>query len=543
MSDVAAGSNAALQLQRNMAAAPDVQQTQANVMQEQANTLQQQQQNVEKTKLANIVADTGIKTDADIKNKIQNLVKDDSYVKSSPSDQVLKMASLVGESGKPEDMAKLIEVSERISTRDLLNQSKKSDIERQSIADASSVLETIPDAQVNDRFNSLPEATRNLVIGRVGEANWNNFSPKEKKAVVQNLFETANSKLQEQKIQANIQMAQIRAAADVQKTALRLANSERLKVLGDEKLVQIWSTVNKNIDKVQNDHRTVAEFKRLDEEVDKALTAATRSTTFGSLSFLGMGDYKPEGSDTPFYSKDSFNKWQQAIIKRDKFTQKQLLEERSLIENLPTEAGSIKSNMLKKIDAQLSTLQLEEPGAKKKPEAPPPAPAPAKPDTSTKTHDGFPARKNADGSYSTEVSITVTNPKLNGGKPTNIPSLWGGKEVDENTAVENALATGKKYESFPTIPEAVAAAKERSNAGGAGATSNKSTSEIKPLELKDVKVGRAYWPSQPLITKANDAIANGADVEAVMKRLRDAGYDITAKDLNPEWVKLQNQKK
>lgn len=537
MSDVAAGSNAALQLQRNMAAAPDVQQTQANVMQEQANTLQQQQQNVEKTKLANIVADTGIKTDADIRSKIQNLVKDDSYTKASPSEQTLKLASLYAEAGKAEETAKLMETSERIATRDLVNQSKKADIERQSIADASSVLETIPDAQVNDRFNSLPEATRNLVIGRVGEANWNNFSPKEKKAVVQNLFETANSKLQEQKIQANIQMAQIRAAADVQKTALRLANSERLKVLGDDKLVRIWGTVNTQIEKVQRDPATVTELKRLNEEVDKALTAATKSTTFGSLSFLGMGDYKPEGSDTPFYSKDSFNKWQQATTKRDKFIQGQLLEERALVESLPTEAGSIKSNMLKKIDTQLSTLQLEEPGAKKKPEVTPTVP------TDAKTHDGFPARKNADGSYSTEVSITVTNPKLNDGKPTNIPSLWKGKEVDENTAVENALATGKKYESFSTIPEAVAAAKERSNAGGAGATSNKSTSEIKPLELKDVKVGRAYWPSQPLITKANDAIANGADVEAVMKRLRDAGYDITAKDLNPEWVKLQNQKK
>lgn len=378
MSDVAAGSNAALQLQRNMAAAPDVQQTQANVMQEQANTLQQQQQNVEKTKLANIVADTGIKTDADIRNKIQNLVKDDSYIKSSPSDQVLKMASLVGESGKPEDMAKLIEVSEKITARDLLNQSRKADIERQSIADASSVLETIPEAQVNDRFNSLPEATKNLVIGRVGEANWNNFSPKEKKAVVQNLFETANTKLQEQKMANSLALAQVRAAADVQKTQLRLAASERAKTLGDEKLVQIWNVANKGLEKIQNDPRTIAEFKRLDEEVDKALTATTKSTTFG-FSFLGMGPYKPEGSDTEFYSKDSFDKWQQATIKRDKFTQKQLLEERTLIESLPTEAGSIKNNMLKKIDAQLSTLQIEPPKAEKSAGTPTPTPTPAKP--------------------------------------------------------------------------------------------------------------------------------------------------------------------
>jgi hypothetical protein len=370
MSDVAAGSNAALQLQRNMAAAPDVQQTQANVMQEQANTLQQQQQNVEKTKLANIVADTGIKTDADIRNKIQNLVKDDSYIKSSPSDQVLKMASLVGESGKPEDMAKLIEVSEKITARDLLNQSRKADIERQSIADASSVLETIPDAQVNDRFNSLPEATRNLVVGRVGQANWDKSSPKEKKAIVQNLFETANSKLQEQKIQANIQMAQIRATAEVDKTRFRLAASERAKAFGDDKLVRIWGTVNTQLEKVQRDPATVKERQRLDEEVDKALTTATKSAFFG---------YKPEGSDVEFYSKPAFDKWQQATIKRDKFIQEQLLEERTLIESLPTEAGSIKSNMLKKIDAQLSTLQIEPPKAEKPTGTPTPTPTPAKP--------------------------------------------------------------------------------------------------------------------------------------------------------------------
>jgi len=447
MSDVAAGSNAALQLQRNMAAAPDVQQMQTNAMQEQANTLQQQQQNIEKTKLANLVADTGVKTDADIRSKIQNLVKDDSYIKASPSEQTLKLASVYGEAGKGEEAAKFIEASERIATRDLVNQSKKTDIERQAIADASSVLETIPEAQVNDRFNSLPEATRNLVIDRVGQANWNKSSPKEKKAIVQNLFETANSKLQEQKIQASIQMAQIRAAADVQKTQLRLAASERAKTLGDEKLVRIWGTVNTQLEKIQRDPATTKERQRLDEQVDTALTDATKSAFFS---------YKPEGSDTPFYSQDSFNKWQQASTKRDKFTQKQLLEERTLIENLPTEVGSIKSNMLKKIDSQLSTLQIEPP--KEKPAGTPtPTPTPAKPD--------------------------VTSSK---------------------------------------IPE------------------------IRPLSLNpdgsSARTGLG-WPPKDTLLKANDAIMNGADVEAVTKRMRDAGYDITTKDLSPEYIEYAKKQK
>ena len=88
-----------------------------------------------------------------------------------------------------------------------------------------------------------------------------------------------------------------------------------------------------------------------------------------------------------------------------------------------------------------------------------------------KTHDGQPSRANSDGSYSTEVSITVTNPRLNGGAPTNIPSLWQGREVGEEEAVANALKSGNKYQSFPTIDQAVAAAQVRSNAGGASASS------------------------------------------------------------------------
>jgi hypothetical protein len=88
---------------------------------------------------------------------------------------------------------------------------------------------------------------------------------------------------------------------------------------------------------------------------------------------------------------------------------------------------------------------------------------------SAQTQDGYPARQNADGSYSTEMSITVTDPRLNGGRPTNIPSLWKGREVPQEQAITNALATRKPYAAFNSIDEAVQAAKARSAAGGAAA--------------------------------------------------------------------------
>jgi hypothetical protein len=370
MSDVAAGSNAALQLQRNMAAAPDVQQTQANVMQEQANTLQQQQENVEKTKLANIVADAGIKSDADIKIKIQALVKGEDYTKADSAGQALQLARLYGEAGKAEDSVKLMQVSETITNKDLINQSKKLDIERQSIVDANGVLELLPLDKLNDGFNNLPEATRNLIVNRAGPENWKNFSPKEKKAVVQNLFETATAKLQEQKFANNLALAQIRSNERLQSQIQRDAHSEKVRNSSRDENTRMWGTVTTAIDRINRDPVNVDALKRLNEEVDKAETAATKSAYFS---------YKPEGSDVEFYSKPAFDKYMQAIRKRDKHIATQLDKEEGIIKTLPATAGTLRQSQLDMIDKQRATLQLEEPGTKKKTEEAPVAPPPAKP--------------------------------------------------------------------------------------------------------------------------------------------------------------------
>lgn len=85
---------------------------------------------------------------------------------------------------------------------------------------------------------------------------------------------------------------------------------------------------------------------------------------------------------------------------------------------------------------------------------------------------GRPNLPNEDGSFSTELSITVTNPRLNGGKPTNIPSIWDGRRFDPNTQedaiVEQALKSGQTFPAFASIDEAVSAARGRSEGLSAG---------------------------------------------------------------------------
>jgi hypothetical protein len=386
MSDVAAGSNAALQLQQNMAAAPDVQQ-------QQAMAVQQQQENLQKTKLANLVSDSSIKVDAELKNKMQALIKDKGYTESSPSDQVLKIASLYGEAGKTEDMAKLIKSSVDIEAKELSNKQKTIDLNREQISSAATVLENLADDKVNDGFSRLPKESQQTIINKVGKENWDNFSPKEKKAVVHNLFESVNNKLQEQKIAANIEIAKIRAKAQLEAAIERNNHTERMRGITQDLNVKMWGSVNSAIDRVQRDPATIKERERLDEEVDKAQTAATKSTTFGSYT-----TYKPEGSDQQFYSKDAFEKYMQAVRKRDKHIAAQLDEEEALVNTLPKDAGTLKQSQLDKIAKQRATLQLDEP-AKKKTEAAPAKPEEPKKDTSNKYTQDNPAKPTSKEEY------------------------------------------------------------------------------------------------------------------------------------------------
>jgi hypothetical protein len=82
-----------------------------------------------------------------------------------------------------------------------------------------------------------------------------------------------------------------------------------------------------------------------------------------------------------------------------------------------------------------------------------------------------PILQNPDGSIATEESITITHPQMNGGRPTNIPSIWGGQRPPhqpntrefEDWAVDQANKSGQTFNPFNSIEEAVRAAQERSN--------------------------------------------------------------------------------
>lgn len=82
--------------------------------------------------------------------------------------------------------------------------------------------------------------------------------------------------------------------------------------------------------------------------------------------------------------------------------------------------------------------------------------------------------RNKDGSISTERTVTIQDPRIHKGLWVNIPTLYGGKEVSQEKAIEIIAEnegidpeTGRKVPFFTTLDEALEAAEARSDSLGA----------------------------------------------------------------------------
>jgi len=192
MSDVAAGSNAALQLQQNMAAMPNVQQVEANKMQEQQLKLQQEQANVQRSKLANTISEIGIQADRDSRDKLARIYQSpemQSAVDENRFGDVSRMTGLaLMQAGKFEDAQKAFNSATIYDSKKIADEAKTLDNNERELSKAVAVLSSVAEDKIGDTFSRLPEKAQKDVISQIGQENWNNFSNAEKKAVLNNLM-------------------------------------------------------------------------------------------------------------------------------------------------------------------------------------------------------------------------------------------------------------------------------------------------------------------------------------------------------------------
>lgn len=203
ISDMAEGSKAALQMQQNFAAAPDVQQAQANFMQEQQFKLQQEQANLEKTRLNSMVAESGFKATQDSKFKLQALTKSSDWQTADDAARLRMVAAVQMESGDVDGGAKTLASSEIFDAKKLVAEQKRLDQQAQVIGNAYGVIDAMPDDQVNEFVNRLPKPQQDALISQVGKENWEAMNGTQKKEATRNLMMNAKGQLAQLKFEAD----------------------------------------------------------------------------------------------------------------------------------------------------------------------------------------------------------------------------------------------------------------------------------------------------------------------------------------------------
>ena len=319
MSDVAVGSNAALQLQQNMAAAPNVQQVEANKMQEQQNTLQsqqikiqQEQANVAKTNLANLVSDANIKASEKSKSTLQNLYNTPEFqdaVNKQDNPAILKLTQVaLFKAGDTEKAFELTSDIDKAAATKLANQVN------QNILDAEEVSKAHYNLEQGATLENLPEGQKNVLIKEIGQTNWDKFTPEQRIDVTKNLMMITSKRLtnqlatmQEDRIEqtgqnkkdvANINVdGKIRAKiigeehADARESSRESAAfvREKLKEEGRDTRAEgrltekSWNDVNLRLDKVENPRITL----NLKTIVDNANAARQKGPT-GSMDQIKL---------------------------------------------------------------------------------------------------------------------------------------------------------------------------------------------------------------------------------------------------------------
>lgn len=410
MSDMAAGSNAAMTMMENMGAAPLAQDVgQAKAERTIADT--------QKAKLSNLVAESGFKAGEESRSKLKELQQTPEFQEALAQQDYGKVLRMSGAtqmmSSDVENGAKSITAAEIFDAKKIANQQKDLDLNAQEIGNAYGVLAAVPDDKIEEFVGRLPEPTRKILIDKVGADNWAAMSGTEKKEASKNLMLNAKG-------QMSTQLKQIEAQKQIliNESRERIARirenalTERRLNGGSDRDMRDWNIYQRAQENIERTGKKT--FEKLDADVEAADLAQTKSKIG-----IFFDSSKP--------SADTEAAYKTAVNKRDESRRNQVQKELNLAISAPD----------------------------------------------------FPGKKSVVENLSTELELYAKPKEEGAGKP----------------------------EAKPEVKPAAPA-----KPAGKEVPSNKPAANMSPP--KDV------------LDKANAAIANGADPQAVVDRLKKAGYNV-----------------
>jgi hypothetical protein len=373
MTDVAAGSTAARNLQQNIYGAQydeaniaaDAEQKQLKLQQDRIKTmyapeetqikLEQDKLGNEKTRLANTVAETGFNASKDAKTRFEALATTEDYQKADPVRKLQMMASSEMETGRVEEGAKLLAGAEALEIKDVQTKLKQQESNALIIGNAYAAVKNATPEQFTKLVSRFPEEQLKAIEAQI--PGWSKQTDtKLQKAQLEALMENTSGKNLMSTNQTRLQVAEInkviQAAHDAAKTSI--AQSKNATGGTPEELKQ-YNAYNRAT------YRIDASFRKpLQEAFDAFKKAAEEDSkgTYGIFNWAGGGpSLAKEAENKPKKQKElnSTKAWQ---AWRD-LKEESIREKLDTVEGLPE--GKEKNRLFKILTQQLESIQVDIP--------------------------------------------------------------------------------------------------------------------------------------------------------------------------------------
>lgn len=293
MTDVAAGGQAALQLQQSMAAAPNVQQAEANKMQEQQLKLQQEQATLEKTRLGNLMTDAGYQRDVESTAKLKAWYESPEGQASDDVKKIEKAAFFKTQAGLVVEGAALSKEAATLEGKKLADKQKSLDLAAQSFGNVFGVIDSLKTSeQVNNFFKEMetkkPEEYKTMV-DMIGPTTFAGMTPDEKKRALKNLTLNAKGQIGVQLKAIEIQKAEIAAKASTERAQIA---ANRAIYNRDHPPPEKESVAWKNLMQVAEgiETKTDKKYQTLQDRVDAAQTKLDKTRFFDSSEKHELGE-------------------------------------------------------------------------------------------------------------------------------------------------------------------------------------------------------------------------------------------------------------
>ena len=317
MESMASGSQAALQMQQNMAAAPYVEQEAAAKAQKQQLDLQQERGNIEKTRLNNIATVTGFKADEESKATLQKVMMSPEWQAGDDSARMRLAGSALMLSNHVDAGSKALIGAELLDARKIATDAKTHALNDEKLTKAHAAIDVLEPEKVSEYFNRLPAEIQKSVVSQVGQKNWDSYDGAQKKEVVKSLLMNGKGQIASQ-------------LKDMDQTKLEFlrASVERIADNNDRRIRELQNGGSDG--KADREERlTFQNYTRASRDIERDASALDiklqKSVDDAQLSF----------KKTYFFDKTESDNLNQAITARDNHTRKTLQRQIKLIESTP----------------------------------------------------------------------------------------------------------------------------------------------------------------------------------------------------------------